>query len=120
MNNRTKAMFFCKQLLCWCKCGMYAVQRKSRPRMGRAGKCACGGYFDWRCILGGSIMAKLLTEEEYNALLADAERYRWLRIGDNDEKVMEVYPGHEEDNFSHFLLRQIELDMAIDKAHGIK
>ncbi|MGL4336097.1 MAG: hypothetical protein ACRCST_04320 [Turicibacter sp.] len=42
----------------------------------------------------------------YDKLVQDAERYRWLRQGDNDELVRVK---------STFLLRNEELDQAIDK-----
>jgi hypothetical protein len=53
----------------------------------------------------------------------DAERYRWLRHGDNDENVLLVYDkgrvrkfGASYDNF--WLLRDESLDTAIDAAKG--
>ena len=49
----------------------------------------------------------------------DAERYRWLRHGDNDEPCMETpeYPGQAIDGyyFHRFLLRNEHLDERIDK-----
>lgn len=46
----------------------------------------------------------------------DAERYRWLRSGDNDEVVMVAYPKHTEMTPATFLPRLKELDAAIDAA----
>lgn len=65
-------------------------------------------------------MAKLLTEEEYNALLADAERYRWLRDG----KRLDYYgargiyacEAQTDDYYAPDGIYGDELDKAIDKA----
>lgn len=49
--------------------------------------------------------------EEVEALRKDAERYRWLRHGDNDEKVIKRGPvAHD----FVYLLRMEKLDAAID------
>ena len=45
-------------------------------------------------------------------LKEDAERYRWLRYGDNDEKVM----GWIEKSATAYLFRNEKLDKAIDAA----
>ena len=50
---------------------------------------------------------------EVAALRADAERYRWLRHGDNDEEVLRYQNGVV---FDAYLLRNEELDAAIDAA----
>lgn len=55
-----------------------------------------------------------LTKAERDALVAmarDGLRYRWLRIGDNDELVM-----HGADVENTWLLRMERLDKAIDAA----
>lgn len=58
----------------------------------------------------GQIQA--LTEER-DALREDAERYRWLRHGDNDERVIKRGPvAHD----FVYLLRMEKLDAAIDAA----
>lgn len=45
-------------------------------------------------------------------LRKDAERYRWLRHGDNDEAVVRM-SGNKRNNYP-FLLRNEELDAVID------
>lgn len=52
-------------------------------------------------------------ERELAQCRADAERYRWLRHGDNDERVLKgAYVGVS------FLLRNEKLDAAIDAARA--
>ena len=48
--------------------------------------------------------------EQIDALKADAERYRWLRHGDNDDAVLRYSA------YSTWILRNEELDAAIDAA----
>ncbi len=45
----------------------------------------------------------------------DAERYRWLRHGDNDERVLKSYPDTDGTQYI-YLPRNKELDVAIDAA----
>lgn len=59
-----------------------------------------------------------LTEEN-EQLRADAERYRWLRHGDNDEKIIKVYGADGTRDFDAsfddcWLPRNEQLDAAID------
>jgi hypothetical protein len=51
-------------------------------------------------------------QRELNEALKDAERYRWLRHGDNDEAVVRM-SGNKRNNYP-FLLRNDELDAVID------
>jgi hypothetical protein len=51
-------------------------------------------------------------------LRADAMRYRWLRHGDNDERILCSNPFAEDDEPSMFLPRNAELDDAIDAAQS--
>jgi hypothetical protein len=55
---------------------------------------------------------------ENAALKADADRYRWLRHGDNDELVLVTYERHTEMTPPCYLPRNEELDAAIDAATG--
>lgn len=52
-------------------------------------------------------------KEQVESLKADAERYRWLRQGDNDELVMREYTGAL---VGWYLPRREILDEAIDMA----
>ena len=58
-----------------------------------------------------SARAIAALQQQLQALTKDAERYRWLRHGDNDESVI-----RELDSGEAFLLRNTELDEAIDAA----
>jgi hypothetical protein len=51
-------------------------------------------------------------ERELSEAFKDAERYRWLRHGDNDEAVIRM-SGNKRNNYP-FLLRNHELDAVID------
>jgi len=51
-----------------------------------------------------------MPREEWEAMKRDAERYRWLRHGDNDEVVLRVTDD------TAYLPRNEELDAAIDAA----
>ena len=53
---------------------------------------------------------------ELAAYKKDAERYRWLRHGDNDELVLVAYERHTEMTPPAYLPRSEELDAAIDAA----
>ena len=53
---------------------------------------------------------------EVERLRKDAERYRWLRHGDNDELVLVTYERHTEMTPPCYLPRIEELDAAIDAA----
>lgn len=71
-------------------------------------------------------MAKLLTEEEYNALLADAERYRWLREnaasyyedGDGVQLVSSDTPNWNNETGVGVEEGFAAIDSAIDKQRG--
>lgn len=55
-------------------------------------------------------------ERENAELRRDAERYRWLRHGDNDEDMV-VLRQHDGDSDAYaYLLRNDRLDQAIDAA----
>lgn len=54
-------------------------------------------------------------KKESDTLRKDAERYRWLRHGDNDEKVLCNGPVAKD---YWYLLRNEKLDAAIDAANG--
>lgn len=56
--------------------------------------------------------------QELEKYKKDAERYRWLREGDNDEMCMHIMRIFEEDGEKYpvgFLLRDEKLDERIDK-----
>ena len=61
---------------------------------------------------------------EVEALRADAERYRWLRVDDNDELVMRTYDhdatgrtrAFDSTRDNSWLPRESELDAAVDAA----
>lgn len=57
---------------------------------------------------------------EIERLRQDAARYRWLRHGDNDEKVLKTYTSRpsEPGEPTMFLPRNDELDRLIDAARA--
>lgn len=61
---------------------------------------------------GWCLSCVALLEAENATLKLDAERYQWLRYGDNDEEVIKKLPSTGES----FLLRTGSLDAAIDAA----
>ena len=67
---------------------------------------------DWKRVSGelAGFFGKMLP------MLKDAERYRWLRHGDNDELVMQKYSQIIEGEATHYLRRNESLDDAIDAA----
>lgn len=56
------------------------------------------------------------AEAERDALRMDAERYRWLRHGDNDEAVLFFTKETSAGTDNVWLLRDESLDAAIDAA----
>lgn len=60
---------------------------------------------------GASVTLSIGERDELVALARDGMRYRWLRVGENDEKVMR---GADVENT--WLLRRDWLDKAIDEA----
>ncbi len=73
------------------------------------------------------LAAKLeAAEARVRELEPDAERYRWLREGDNDETVMMVYESAPRGGVrpfdarfdNSFVLREEKLDAAIDAARA--
>jgi hypothetical protein len=54
-----------------------------------------------------------VEDKEYTSIYKDAMRYRWLRHGDNDEKV--IQHGPLADDFV-YLPRNFKLDEMIDAA----
>ena len=55
---------------------------------------------------------------ECDALRADAERYRWLRHGDNDEPCLHFSAECKAGTDTVWLVRDVELDAAIDAARA--
>ena len=68
-----------------------------------------------RAELASSLKRNSELEAELATYLTDAERYRWLRYGDNDEIITRVTKYG-----SHFVLREEILDAAIDAARRTK
>lgn len=56
------------------------------------------------------------AEAERDALRTDAERYRWLRYGDNDEPCLHFSNNCSAGTDTVWLLRNEQLDAAIDAA----
>ena len=76
---------------------------------------------DGRNSLGAAALAEALMpfiHTELEALRKDAERYRWLRHGDNDEACIRYTPHVHGEATEAWLLRNEELDAAIDSLSG--
>ncbi len=60
-----------------------------------------------------------MNTEIDDSIVLDAMRYRWLRHGDNDEKVLKTYTSPSEPGEpTMFLPRNDELDRLIDAARA--
>lgn len=60
-----------------------------------------------------------MNTEIDDSIVLDAMRYRWLRHGDNDEKVLKTYTSRpSEPGPTMFLPRNDELDRLIDAARA--
>ena len=61
-----------------------------------------------------------MNTEIDDSIVLDAMRYRWLRHGDNDEKVLKTYNSRpsEPGEPTMFLPRNDELDRLIDAARA--
>jgi hypothetical protein len=77
---------------------------------------------EYQANLDAEVTARLAAEARLAEAGRDAERYRWLREGDNDERVLRYADGspvpvEDPDNTSPvFMLRLEKLDAAIDAA----
>jgi hypothetical protein len=65
---------------------------------------------------------KQMNTEIDDSIVLDAMRYRWLRHGDNDEKVLKTYTSRlsEPGEPTMFLPRNDELDRLIDAARAAR
>ena len=72
------------------------------------------------CLARHEAMVDELTRlrAEVEALRADAERYRWLRHGDNDEPCLHFSADCKAGTDTVWLLRDDKLDAAIDAARA--
>ena len=63
-----------------------------------------------------------MNTEIDDSIVLDAMRYRWLRHGDNDEKVLKTYTSRpsEPGEPTMFLPRNDELDRLIDAARAAR
>lgn len=75
------------------------------------------GDFDIAVSKGPLLVQAVLQSPEIQQLCKDAERYRWLRHGDNDEQVICNGPI---DKSYWYLLRAEKLDAVIDAAMEVK
>ena len=77
------------------------------------------GSYDWtrvdKLMLDAARKLRRLAAEN-KALSKDAERYRWLRHGDNDEPCLKFTQESRAGTNDAWLLRGHELDVAIDAA----
>lgn len=70
----------------------------------------------WTMLHKFAMLVREDAMKQVEALQADAERYRWLRHGDNDEVCLKVASGAQCDPDQHWLLRGESLDKTIDAA----